>query len=445
MDQPNWLGPAWRELGQAEVRGSRDNPRIMALFRDAGHPGIRHDETAWCAAFVSACLERSGVRSARTLRARAYVEWGDEVRTGRLGAIAVLTRGSNPAFGHVGFLVGETAGQVILLGGNQSNAVTVQAFDKARLLSLRWPATARTGPAPEPQADAAPAGFDVALAHVLRMEGGFSDDPYDPGGPTNRGITLRVYASHKGTTLDATNREQLKSELKSIPDATVRSIYLTRYWRPAGCEQMPAGIALMHFDAAVNHGVGTAIRSLQQALGVAADGVIGPLTRRALATSSPTSIIEKYAAIREARYRRLHHFWRFGRGWLNRVAATRKEALRVMGTPRLRDLVRQPTPQPATIEGDDTMTLNTGNEVKTKWWGHSLTIWGAIVTAMATVLPVMGPVIGLEVSAEIIRQLGGQVGSLVQALAGLTGTVMTIYGRVRATSSLTRKNVSVRL
>ena len=60
MDQPPWLAAAWAELGQREVRGSADNARISALFRDAGQTAALHDEVAWCAAFVGACLERAG-------------------------------------------------------------------------------------------------------------------------------------------------------------------------------------------------------------------------------------------------------------------------------------------------------------------------------------------------------------------------------------------------
>lgn len=83
--------------------------------------------------------------------------------------------------------------------------------------------------------------------------------------------------------------------------------------------------------------------------------------------------------------------------------------------------------------------------VASKWWGHSLTIWGAIVTALAAILPVVGPVIGVDVSAELVRQIGGQMGAVLQALAGLIGTAMTIYGRLRATASLTRRSVQIRL
>ena len=58
--QPRWMGEAWAELGQREVAGDGDNARILALFRAVGHDEVRHDEVAWCAAFVGATLERAG-------------------------------------------------------------------------------------------------------------------------------------------------------------------------------------------------------------------------------------------------------------------------------------------------------------------------------------------------------------------------------------------------
>ncbi len=120
------------------------------------------------------------------------------------------------------------------------------------------------------------------------MEGGWTEDPHDPGGPTNQGITLAIYAAWKGIALDAINAAALKAELKAITPETVRAIYRQRYWRPSGAEAFAPALALMHFDAAVNHGVGAAIRMLQEALGATIDGEIGP-RRAAAITRSPAA------------------------------------------------------------------------------------------------------------------------------------------------------------
>lgn len=430
MQQPSWLDHAWPELGARETAGAGANPRIRALFRDAGHPAVVSDETAWCAAFVGACLERAGVGGTRSLSARSYVQWGVPVASFRLGAVAVLTRGTDAAQGHVGFVVGESATTLMLLGGNQGDRVSVEAFDKSRLVGLRWPEA-------RPTAQAAPAatdrdGFERALKHVLEMEGGWSDDPHDPGGPTNQGITLGVYAASKGLTLDATNNAPLKDELRRIAPETVREIYLKRYWRPSRAADLPPGIALMHFDTSVNHGVGSAARMLQEAAGATVDGEIGPETLAAVARGPAGLLLERYAEIRRARYRALPHFWRFGRGWLRRADLTLARALASSGRGSI-------TTQE---KGTTIMQPDLTTAAPPKWWGQSMTIWGAIISALATVAPAVGPVIGVDITGEVIRQAGGQAVQAVQAVAGLIGTVLTIWGRVRASQPLQQRDVS---
>lgn len=433
MQHPPWLRHAWREFGAREIAGSADNPRILALYRDAGHAEVAHDEVAWCAAFVGASLERGGIRSTRSLLARSYADWGCNISEARFGAIAVLSRGSDPALGHVGFVIGETDDDVLLLGGNQGDAVSVVPFAKSRLVALRWP---QDTPDAVP-ANSGDAGFARALAHVLDMEGGWDDDPYDPGGPTNFGITIRDYASWRGVGLDGGSYGALKADLKRIAPETVREIYRRRYWDAAQCAALPPALAFMHFDAAVNHGTGTAIRSLQEAAGAEADGEIGPLTHAAIASASIPETLRRYAEIRRRRYRALAHFWRFGKGWLARVDRTLAAALALAGAPAL----------PATLptKGTEDMFNQADNAVPAKWWGQSMTIWGAVITSLATVVPALGPLIGVDITGDLVRDAGAHMVSAVQALAGLFGTLMTIYGRIRASQPLARRAVSLRV
>ena len=78
-----------------------------------------------------------------------------------------------------------------------------------------------------------------------------------------------------------------------------------------------------------------------------------------------------------------------------------------------------------------------------KWWAASMTVWGAVVTAVSTVLPVLGPLIGLHIPPELVLQLGDQVVLLVQAAGGVAGTILTIYGRARATTALERRQLTL--
>lgn len=434
MQQQPWMAVAWAELGQSEVSGARANPRIVEYFQTVGHSTIADDETAWCAAFVGACLERAGFPSTRSLMARSYIDWGDTASEPGIGSIAVLTRGTNASLGHVGFLVGMTDTALYLLGGNQSNAVNVARFDRSRLLATRMPATRATETAATDRET-----FDQALAHILSLEGGWSDDPFDPGGPTNKGITLADYARERRVTVTAENFAALKAELRSIPDRLVRDIYLSRYWRPARCPDLPPSLALMHFDTAVNQGVTGAARMLQQALGVDVDGEIGPITLGAAHTRPMRSTIEVYAEIRRRRYRALAHFWRFGRGWLRRVDATLARSLASL--PQYTSTQEnKPMPDP---QANFPNGVPAGPD--SKWWGQSMTIWGALLTALSTVLPLLGPILGINLTVDLVEKLGQDIVLLIQAAGGLIGTIMTILGRMRANTLLERRPVKLKL
>jgi len=458
MTQPRWLELAWGDLGVAETPGPAHTARVVAYFADVDHPQVTNDETAWCAAFVGACLERAGIRSTRSLAARSYLGWGEQVTGFRLGAIAVLSRTADPALGHVGFLLGQTAETVFLLGGNQGDSVRVAAFPHARLLGLRWPANtpvipeaegaARGYPGPPAASDAL---FERALAHVLELEGGYAEDPHDPGGPTNFGITLATYARDKGIRLTAETLGQLKAELRAIPRSSVARIYRERYWLAASCPELPVPLALFHFDAAVNHGPAGAARMLQQAVGASVDGEVGPETLAAVAALPVAEALARYAAIRRGQYRSLPAFWRFGKGWLARVERTLAAADAVAALP---PPVRSPQPKeihPMTDATDATDAPAAADApaeapaTAAKWWGHSMTIWGAVVTGLSTVLPVVAPLAGLDVTPEAVRQLGDQSILVVQAVGGLAGTILTIYGRMRATTALERRQIKLTL
>ncbi len=451
MDQPAWLQAAWAEFGVREVAGAGDEPAVLRYFREAGHSEIAHDATPWCAAFTGAMLKRAGLEGTGSLLARSYLAWGAAIDDARCGAVVVLSRGDDPDAGHVGLYVGAAGHRVFLLGGNQGDAVSVEGFDAGRVLGYRWPSEAQPSPVVVTSSI-----FQAALAHVLEMEGGYSDDPYDPGGPTNKGITLTEFAKWRHVTLTALSRARLIGALKAIDDETVADIYRARYWQPASCALLPEPVAVMHFDAAVNHGVGGAVRLLQAALSVSADGSIGPETLSAARRQPARTIIERYAELRRARYRALPHFWRFGRGWLRRVDATEVLALSLVtdepgasGGARVKNETAKGTtnmsddfkfPVPGQIPGQ-----SMPGEVGGKWWPQSKTVWGALITAVTTVLPVLGPLIGINISADMTALLGDQAVVVVQALGGLFGTLLTLYGRSQATGPLMRGDVKVRV
>lgn len=139
-DEPGWIVLASAMLGVKEGPGAANNAQVVKLFADAGFPGIKTDSTAWCAAYVNAMLERAGHRGSRSLAARSFENWGVGLKEPALGCIATKKRAGSSWQGHTGFVVGANKDQVFLLGGNQSDQVSVAAFKRSEIVSFRWPA-----------------------------------------------------------------------------------------------------------------------------------------------------------------------------------------------------------------------------------------------------------------------------------------------------------------
>lgn len=117
--------------------------------------------------------------------------------------------------------------------------------------------------------------FDQALHYVFDREGRFSDRKNDRGGPTMFGITQITYDRWR------TAKGQAKADVANISRAEATQIYREWYWDAGVCELLPPVLATCAFDAMVNHRPQDAIALMQYALGVPADGVLGPLTRAA--------------------------------------------------------------------------------------------------------------------------------------------------------------------
>lgn len=138
--EPAWLKLARAEIGVKEVVGPQHNPTVLGYFRDAGFPEIDNDETAWCAGFANAMLERSGYAGSKSLAARSFLTWGKEITKPYPGCIAVFSRGDPRSWeGHIGFFVSQDGDKVNVLGGNQSNQVSIAPQSKGRLLGYREP------------------------------------------------------------------------------------------------------------------------------------------------------------------------------------------------------------------------------------------------------------------------------------------------------------------
>lgn len=154
--------------------------------------------------------------------------------------------------------------------------------------------------------------FERALEFVFKMEGGYSNDTNDPGGETKFGISKRAYPD-----LDIANLTREKAA----------ELYRTDYFDACKCGQLPAPLAMLVFDAAVNQGTDAAIRMLQDALGVKVDGVIGPVTLAAAMHSNLKESVPSLVAARSMRYALNVNLKLYGKGWFRRLAACHETAL----------------------------------------------------------------------------------------------------------------------
>ena len=151
--------------------------------------------------------------------------------------------------------------------------------------------------------------FDRLIGH----EGGYVNDPRDPGGETNWGVTKRT-AQANGYT----------GNMKTMTRQQAYEIYRRAFWLRYNCEQMPDAVAYQFFDAAMNHGFGNASRMLQRAVGVLDDGIIGKYSLEAINSNPISDTLMVLNGERLNFYTRLKNFDRFGKGWVNRVAQNLK-------------------------------------------------------------------------------------------------------------------------
>lgn len=185
----------------------------------------------------------------------------------------------------------------------------------------------------------AASSFDRALSLVLANEGGFVDDPRDPGGATNLGITRATLARARGRAVGV-------GEVRRLGRGEAAAIYRRFYWKAVRADELPAGLDLAVFDLAVNSGPSRAVRLLQRALGCREDGILGPVTLGAAAGREPAATIRALGRARLAFLRGLPTWSAFGRGWARRVARVERAALALAAASPSK---ASPPPRPAAL------------------------------------------------------------------------------------------------
>lgn len=240
-------------------------------------------------------------------------------------------------------------------------------------------------------------GFEAALARVLAHEGGYVDHPSDPGGATNMGITHATLAAWRG-------RPVSKADVRALGQREAAAIYRARYWEPIRGDDLPGGLDYATFDAAVHSGPSRAVRWLQAALGVARDGIVGPVTLAA-ARAAGADALDRAVASRRAFLMSLAAWPTFGRGWgrrLDEVAAGAR----------------------AMLETNASSKKETDMLQDEKPWYLSRGVWGAIVALIGLAAGMAGFTLGEEDRNAL--------GELLAQLAATLGALVALIGRVAA-------------
>lgn len=183
-----------------------------------------------------------------------------------------------------------------------------------------------------------------SMRNIFLSEGGYTNDPKDPGGPTNWGITIfdaRKYAAEFGWI---TGRAITVADIKAMPKWFAEKVYDAKYWDALNCDLLPAGLDYAIADYGVNSGIGRAGKVLRRLLGLSdADWHVTPDVLAAVAKRKAADLINAVNAERLAFLKRLPTWSHFGGGWGRRVASVNAIALHMASTPAAND--NRPAPQ----------------------------------------------------------------------------------------------------
>lgn len=164
------------------------------------------------------------------------------------------------------------------------------------------------------------ANLDLTFKLLMGFEGGYVNDPKDPGGPTKYGVTLK--------TLEAWRRKPCTAEdVKNLGMDEAKQIFKHQYWDAVRGSDLPAGVDLAVVDMAYNSGSGTAAKTLQRCLGLRVDGVIGSMTEQAAHDADAQKLVISFCDARLAFLKQTKGWAHYAKGWTNRVVAVRKKAL----------------------------------------------------------------------------------------------------------------------
>lgn len=239
---------------------------------------------------------------------------------------------------------------------------------------------------------------------VLVYEGGKVDDPQDPGGRTNQGVTQRVFSAY------LREHGMPARDVYSMTVAERDVIYRAQYWDRVRGDMLPAGVDFVIYDGAVNSGVAQSIKWAQRAVGVGADGVMGEITLDAIRNHPDhDALVAAICAKRMAFLKALKTWGRFGKGWSARVANVQKNG-QAMATGSV-------GPAPVfTAEGARKASATDAKKAPARAPADALASGGVVTTTLTTVQNTLEPlattpwvanvIVGLTVAGAVATGVG---------------------------------------
>lgn len=165
--------------------------------------------------------------------------------------------------------------------------------------------------------------YDTIFERIIGHEGHFQNDRSDRGNWTSGQIGV---GELKGTKYGISAMSYPHLDIENLTLQEAKDIYYNDFWLRVKGDELHAALAYQLFDAAINHGIGNAIRILQRAVDVADDGRMGPLTHEAVRLRGTDDALKLFNAERILFFTKLSTFHLYGKGWMRRVAQNLKYA-----------------------------------------------------------------------------------------------------------------------
>jgi uncharacterized protein (TIGR02594 family) len=213
------LQKAFEELGTKEIPGQKHNQHIVNYAKESGFSFVNDDETPWCSIFINWCCKQTGLERSEKANARSWLQTGTKTTNPKPGDIVVFWRESIHSWkGHVGLFLGysEEYDKLFCLGGNQSDSVSIAAYDASKVLGFRRLEEEEAISLPKPVLQSGDKNNEVIkLQQLLNRFDCPCGDADGIFGPKTQSA-LELFQSNNGLTIDGIYGKQTKNRMEAL-------------------------------------------------------------------------------------------------------------------------------------------------------------------------------------------------------------------------------------